>query len=162
MALKPIILLVCAATLVFACGGDEETVAIEGGEITIEAEGEGVRISGEQEGVGAISGQFGEKAEIPDGFPEDLPIYPGSEVVAGMLAGAGGMVTLQSGDDLEKVTAFYREKLVEEGWTLGPEMDMGAQRVLPIQKEGQNGAVQISREGDLTNIVLTAGFGPGS
>jgi hypothetical protein len=79
-----------------------------------------------------------------------------------MVAGGGGMVTLQTGDDFEKVTAFYLEKLVEEGWSLGPAMDMGAQRVLPIQKEGRNGAVQISREGDVTNIVLTAGMGPGS
>jgi hypothetical protein len=162
MALKRIILLLCAATLVLACGGDEETVEIEGGEVTFEAEGEGVRISGEQEGVGAITGRFGENAEIPDGFPEDIPIYPGSDVVAGMVAGAGGMVTLQTGDDAEKVAVFYREKLVEEGWTLGPEMDLGAQLVLPIQKEGQNGAVQISREADVTNIVLTAGMGPGS
>jgi hypothetical protein len=162
MALRPIILLVCAATLALACGGDEETVEIEGGEITIEAEGEGARISGEQEGFGAFSGEFGEEAEIPDGFPEDIPIYPDSEVVAGMLAGAGGMVTLHTGDDIETVSAFYREKLVEEGWTLGPEMDIGPQRVLPMQKEGQNGAVQISRDGDLTKIVLTAGFGSGS
>ena len=162
MALKRIILLLCAATLVLACGGDEKTVEIEGGELTFEAEGEGVRISGEQEGVGAITGRFGENAEIPDGFPEDVPIYPGSEVIGGMVAGAGGMVTLQTGDDAEKVAAFYREKLVKEGWSLSPEMDLGVQRVLPIQKEGQNGAVQISREADATTIVLTVGMGPGS
>ena len=65
MSLTRIILLLCAATLVLACGGDEETVEIEGGELTFQAEGEGVRISGEKEGVGAISGQFGENAEIP-------------------------------------------------------------------------------------------------
>ena len=162
MSLKRLILLLCAATLVLACGGDEETVEIEGGELTFEVEGEDVRISGEKEGVGAISGRFGEKAEIPDGFPEDIPIYPGSDVIGGMVAGAGGMVTLQTGDDSEKVAAFYREKLVEEGWSLAPEMDLGGGQVLPIEKEGRNGAVQISREANATNIVVTVGMGPGS
>ena len=162
MSLKRIILLLCAATLVLACGGEEETVEIEGGELTFEAKGEGVRISGEKEGVGAISGQFGENAEIPDGFPEDVPIYPGSKVIGGMVAGAGGMVTLQTGDDAEKVAAFYREKLVNEGWNLVPEMVLGGRQVLPIEKESRNGAVQISREAKATTIVLTVGMGPGS
>jgi len=159
MSLTRIILLLCAATLVLACGGDEETVEIEGGELTFEAEGDGVRISGEKEGVGAISGRFGENAEIPDGFPEDVPIYPGADVIGGMVAGGGGMVTLQSGDDLGKVTAFYRENLVKEGWNLASEMDLGEQRVLAVQKEGRNGAVQISREGSDTNILITIGLG---
>jgi len=156
------ILLLCAATLVLACGGEEETVEIEGGELTFEAEGEGVRISGEKEGVGAISGRFGENAEIPDGFPEDVPIYPGADVIGGMVAGDGGMVTLQTRDDAEKVTAFYRENLVKEGWNIGQEMDLGGQRVLAVEKEGRNAAVQISREADATTIVTTVGMGPGS
>ena len=162
MSLKRITLLLCAATLVLACGGEKETVEIEGGELAFEAEGEGVRISGEKEGVGAISGRFGENAEIPDGFPEDVPIYPGSDVIGGMVAGAGGMVTLQTGDDAEKVAAFYREKLVNEGWSLAPEMDLGGRQMLPIEKESRNGVVQISREPKATTIVLTVGMGPES
>jgi hypothetical protein len=159
MSLTRFILLLCAATLLLACGGDEETVEIEGGELTFEAEGEGVRISGEKEGVGAISGQFGENAEIPNGFPEDVPIYPGADVIGGMAAGGGGMVTLQTGDDPEKVAAFYRENLVKEGWSLATEMDLGGQRVLAAEKEDRNAAVQISREANATTIVMTIGMG---
>jgi hypothetical protein len=159
MSVKRFILLLCAATLVLACGGEEETVEIEGGEVTFEAEGEGVRISGEKEGIGAISGQFGENAAIPDGFPEDVPIYPGTDVIGGMVAGDGGMITLQTGDDFEKVAAFYRENLVKEGWSLAPEMDLGGRWVLPVEKEGRDGAVQITREADATTIVITVGMG---
>jgi len=159
MSVTRIILLLCAATLFFACGGEEETVEIEGGDLTVKAEGEGVRISGEKEGVGAISGQFGENAEIPDGFPEDVPIYPDAKVVGSMLAGGGGMVTLQTGDDPGEVTAFYRENLVKEGWSIASEMDLGGQHLLAVEKGGRNGAVQISREGSDTNILVTIGMG---
>ena len=160
MSLTRFILLLCAATLLFACGGEEEIVEIDGGKLTFEAKDEGVRISGEKEGVGAISGQFGDHAEIPDGFPKDVPIYPGTDVIGGMVAGEGGMVTLQTSDDIEKVAAFYRENLAKEGWTLGPEMDLGSQRVLPVEKEGRNAAVQIAREANATTIVVTIGLGP--
>jgi hypothetical protein len=152
-------LVLLAATLALACGGDEKTVETESGTFTVEREGEGVRISGEEEGVGAFSGQFGENARIPDGFPEDVPVYPDAKVMGGMAAGGGGMVTLQSEDDPDEVVDFYREKLVEEGWSLGPPMDLMGQRVLPFEKGDRNGAVQVSREESETTILLTVGMG---
>ncbi len=152
-------LFACAAALILACGGDERTVETEAGDLTFEAEGDRVVISGEQEGVGEISGQFGEDAEVPEAFPKDLPLYPDAKVMGSMLAGGGGMITLQSGDDPDEVVDFYREKLVDEGWTISAEMDLGEQRVLAVEKEGRNGAVQVSREGSDTTILVTIGMG---
>lgn len=143
-----------AATLALACGGDEKTIETEDGTFTVEAEEGGVRISGEQEGVGAVSGLFGENAKIPDGFPKDVPVYPDASVVAGVAAGGGGMITLQTGDDPDEIVAFYREELTGEGWSLASEMDIGDQRILPIEKGDRNGAVQISREGGDTTILI--------
>ena len=159
MSHSRLILILCAAALLLACGGGEETVEIEGGTLSFEAEGDRVRISGEQEGVGAISGQFGENAEVAEGFPEDLPLYPGAKLLGSMLAGEGGMITLQSGDEPAEIADFYRENLVEQGWTLSAEMDLGGQQVLAVEKEGRNGAVQVSREGSDTNILITVGMG---
>jgi hypothetical protein len=159
MSVKRVSSLLLAATLALACGGDEKTVETESGTFTVEREGEGVRISGEEEGVGTFSGQFGENARIPDGFPEDVPVYPDARVMGGMAAGGGGMVTLQTEDDPEEVVDFYREKLVEEGWSLGPPMELMGQRVLPFEKGDRNGAVQISREESETTILLTIGMG---
>ena len=50
---------------------------------------------------------------------------------------------------------------MKEGWTLAPEMDLGGQRVLPVEKQGRNAAVQIAREANATTIVVTIGMGPG-
>jgi hypothetical protein len=154
-----IIPILCAATLILACGGEEETVETESGSFTVETEGKGVRISGEDEEAGAISGQFGENAEIPDGFPKDVPIYPDAKVLGSMVTGEGTILTLQTADDPGKVTAFYREKLSKEGWSLASEIDLGGQRMLAIEKGERSGAVQISREGDDTNILVTVGAG---
>jgi len=147
------------ATLALACGGDEKTVEIDGASFTVEREGEGLRISGEDEEGGAFSGQFGENARVPDGFPKDVPVYPDAQVVGGMVAGEGGMLTLQTDDDLDEVAEFYREKLAKEGWSLGPPMDVMGRRLLSFEKGDRNGAVQISREANVTTILVTVGMG---
>ena len=148
MALKRIILLLCAATLVLACGGDEETVEIEGGEVTFEAEGEGVRISGEQEGVGAIAGRVRRATRrFPTDSPRTFPSIRMRRWWPAWSPAPGGWSRCRPATTRE-VVAFYREKLVDEGWTLVRRWILGAQRVLPLEKEGQNGAVQISREAD--------------
>jgi hypothetical protein len=148
-----------AATLALACGGDEKTVEIDGAAFTVEREGEGFRISGEEEGVGAFSGEFGENARIPDGFPEDVPVYSDARVVGGMVAGEGAMLTLQTDDDPDQVAEFYRERLVKEGWSLGPPMDVMGRRLLSFEKGDRSGAVQISPEAGDTTILITIGMG---
>ena len=55
--------------------------------------------------------------------------------------------------------AFYREKLGSEGWSLEGEMNLGGQRILPIEKGYRNGAVQISREGGDTTILIIVDAG---
>jgi hypothetical protein len=152
-------LLLFAAAMALACGGDETTVETEDGAFTVEADDGGVRISGEKEGVGEVEGLFGEDAKIPDAFPKDVPVYPDATVVAGMASGEGGMVTLQTGDDLDEIVAFYREELQGEGWSLESEMNLGGQRILPIEKAGRSGAVHISRKGDDTTILIIVNAG---
>ncbi len=159
MWIHHLILLLFAVTLALACGGDEKTIETEEGTFTIETDDGGVRISGEEEGVGEVTGLFGENAKIPDGFPKDVPVYPDATVVAGMAAGEGGMVTLQTGDDPDEIVAFYREELKSEGWSLEGEMNLGGQRILPIEKGGRSGAVQISREGGDTTILIIVDAG---
>ena len=162
MWIHHLILLLFAATLVLACGGNEKTIETEEGTFTVETEDGGVRISGEEEGVGEVTGLFGENAKIPDGFPKDVPVYPGSEVSDATVAGAAVLIRLRTGDDFEKVVAFYREKLAEEGWSLTPEREFSGGRVLPVEKEGRKGAAQISREADGTAIFVAIGVNSAS
>lgn len=157
-----------AATLALACGGDEESVEphvetfaieTEEGAFQVEASEEGVRISGEEEGGGAVVGQFGEAVEIPDDFPQDVPLYPDAKVVAAMMSEGQGMLTLRTGDTPEQVAKYLREQFEREGWSFGSELDLMGQQMLAFEKGDRIGAVQISREESETSIILTVGSG---
>ncbi|QQS26894.1 hypothetical protein IPM44_04255 [bacterium] len=62
-------------------------------------------------------GTFSSKAELPKNYPSDIPVYPGATVVYSVVKeGEGSNVTLQSADDVQKITAYYEEQLATQGW----------------------------------------------
>jgi hypothetical protein len=59
------------------------------------------------------------QTRLPFDFPKDVPIYPGAAVKqAGSNPGVKLMVILESRDPKDKVLAFYRTKLPQNGWKL--------------------------------------------
>lgn len=64
----------------------------------------------------------GEAADIPEEFPNDLPMYPGAVAAQSKGAVADGVpmaaVQLQSDDSPKEVYDFYMEKFEREGWTI--------------------------------------------
>ena len=60
---------------------------------------------------------YGENLGVPAGFPEDVPVYPGIEV---MMASEGQNNTFhiqaKSEDSFAKIDNFYRQELEEAGW----------------------------------------------
>jgi hypothetical protein len=64
----------------------------------------------------------GSIADIPDEFPSEVPIYPGSVAAQskGAVSDSGPMAALQlqTSDAPEKVYDFYLEKFSGEGWTI--------------------------------------------
>ena len=70
--------------------------------------------------------------EVPQDFPEDVPMYPGAETVSAVWhrdRGAGS-AQLLSTDAPDDVAQWYRERLPEEEWTLG-------------NSEGSSGAIRM-------------------
>ena len=61
-------------------------------------------------------------AAIPDGFPAEVPIYPGSVPSMGKSGVSDGIpmaaVQLLTTDSPEQVYDFYMEKFSSEGWTI--------------------------------------------
>jgi hypothetical protein len=61
-------------------------------------------------------------AEIPENFPDEVPIYPGAVPARGKGAEVDGTplaaVHLMSLDSPEQVFGFYRDKLESDGWTI--------------------------------------------
>jgi hypothetical protein len=59
---------------------------------------------------------------IPEAFPEDVPIYPGSTAAQGKGAVLDGTpiaaIQLQTKDSPDEVYEFYADKFTREGWTI--------------------------------------------
>ena len=71
----------------------------------------------------------GVTAAIPENFPDNVPIYPGSQPARGYAKQAEemGMYALQLAtmDSPSKVHEFYRTGLEASGWDLAPDRDHG-------------------------------------
>jgi hypothetical protein len=67
-------------------------------------------------------GQLDPKVAMPNGFPSDFPVYPGARPTAqGQISSNGKTtweVTWQTLDGLDKVQAFYTDKLKQGDWTI--------------------------------------------
>jgi hypothetical protein len=59
---------------------------------------------------------------MPDGFPTDVPIYPGARLTAAAKFTSGAQTTWgmnwETLDSLDKVQAFYSTKLSQGDWTI--------------------------------------------
>lgn len=59
---------------------------------------------------------------IPEAFPEDVPIYPGSTAAQGKGAVLDGTpiaaIQLQTNDSPDEVYEFYADKFTRDGWTI--------------------------------------------
>lgn len=62
------------------------------------------------------SGEVRPSPPLPEGFPLDVPVYPGATVLVTHRTATQLTVTFITSDGLPPVLAFYREGLPREGW----------------------------------------------
>jgi hypothetical protein len=86
-------------------GGESEAAAVVDGLF---------RSGGSGDEIQSFSG------ELPPGFPEDLPAYPGSKVIVSFLIrseeGASYFVIYDSGDSVEEILSYFQERFDEDPW----------------------------------------------
>lgn len=103
----------------------------------------------------------GVAAAIPDNFPEEVPIYPGSVPARGKGADIDGVpvsaVQLMSNDDADTVMDYYVESLEGEGWSVETTDGMGGTRRIAASREGCRIRVLTApaEEGGTNIIVVT-------
>ncbi|MBP9827472.1 hypothetical protein KBC99_03275 [Candidatus Saccharibacteria bacterium] len=62
--------------------------------------------------------RFSSQSELPNNFPSDIAIYPGATVSYSLVDKNNNItVTLQSGDSIEKIEAYYIQALSTQGWS---------------------------------------------
>ena len=144
-----------------ACGsGDERTVEMEdGGTATVHGDDEGVGVRGTTEDGEEYAIRVGTRAELPDDFPDDVPVHPGASVEASMsMPGEGQMITFATQSAPDAVYRFYKDGLAKQGWSIEAEMNLGGQRMLSGRKGDRVASVQLveADEGG-TRVVVTVG-----
>ncbi len=86
-----------------------------GGKVDVDATGEGVTFRDNKTGEAVTFGT----GTLPAGFPEDLPTYPGGQIILANVAGAGKTATLSQTveEDVDTVFAWYDSTLKADGYT---------------------------------------------
>jgi hypothetical protein len=124
----------------------------------VQKKGDTVTVKGES----GESLTFGAK-EIPSNFPKDIPIYPGSKPVGSYVAtgqDSGIIVGLETGDDFERVVAYYSEELTKNGWTVTGQTGVTASSaVYPIKKGETSGVITIQKQEEQKNVAIAIVLG---
>lgn len=84
---------------------------------------------------------LGAGAKVPDGWPQDVPLYPGAKVTAAMSNEAQIVLGLETSDSPEQAVAFYKDKL--SGMKQEAAMNTTQQQML-VYKDGTQRMVQLS------------------
>ncbi|MDZ4655555.1 MAG: hypothetical protein U1F44_06735 [Coriobacteriia bacterium] len=135
-------------------GAIEKTTGVDvdagDGSVTYEAEdGSTVEITGEQ-------------SDVPEGFPDDFPVYDAdiensSKISSG--EGTGFYVGLVTTDAYDDVFEWYTSKLAEEGWEILAELntqnDGVKSGVVTVSKGTSEGGVTFAEDGDVTRIAIS-------
>jgi hypothetical protein len=104
------------------------------------------------------------EGELPPGFPDDLPVYPGARVLASLLqvgdSDAGYLVIYDTDDARADVAAFYDERLSADPWQVDAGQDgrdTTAHQFSKIDDPNIAGVLLIaeSKDDELTTIVAS-------
>jgi hypothetical protein len=120
--------------------------------VTQSRKGSQVTIEG-KEGKVQVSGEGG--LALPDGFPKDVPIYPGSTIAVSAAVKDGMHVALKTADPSTKVAAFYKEKMKTEGWAIEAATNTEESSMLVGKKDKRTLAVMTGRDSDGASVNLT-------
>jgi hypothetical protein len=118
----------CVAVLVLlpltGCGAIAEKAVETSTGVDIDEGGDSVTVTGDDGETVEIQG--GDDASLPKGFPEDVPVYEDADIKMGNSMTSDGKttysVTLQTSDDVDTASAWYKDALPKEGWSLEGDM----------------------------------------
>lgn len=159
--------LVIGLTLLGACSSEEAAEKIEEAkEAVAEKAGDAHETVAEKaadahEAVaekveGAVETVKSKIADLPDGFPSDIPVYPNAKYVKTVVSENGiTMVKLTSTDKVDAIADYYDAALKKAGWHAKPSMDNpSGGKILPFDKDDTGLSVQLTEQPEETKISL--------
>ena len=85
----------------------------------VDPDGKGMHLTATSPEGKQFNASIGDEVDIPEEFPKDVPIFPGSTPMAFMSApDEGVIVTFKSGEEQQDIFDFYQSSLVDGGWEI--------------------------------------------
>ncbi len=86
---------------------------------TTDSDGMGMHLTATDPGGREIKASIGDEIEIPEEFPKDVPIFPGSTPMAFLFAPDEGIiVTFKSAEEQQEIFDYYQSTLMDDGWEI--------------------------------------------
>ena len=101
-----------------------------------------------------------QKMVIPESFPSDFPLYPGSRlesarnVERGAVSWASETIILSSDDGVSEVVEFYERELPERGWAVMARTAVDDQVTTSFKKDRQVAVIGVSRDTKRTLVSI--------
>jgi hypothetical protein len=151
---------IASLSLVLACGGEESPTPAPSPEPTaaepaVPATPAPPTPSAEAPAPGPDAGTVTEGV-IPEGYPSDIPVYPGADPGPAMtMPGLGVFATFESDDATDAILAHFRSELGNNGWAVQDSADGTG---VDGTKEGRSVQVRVrTAESGRSEIAVSAG-----
>ena len=130
---------------------------IIGRDVKIEENGESTTIKSEDQEI-----SFSVTGTLPEGFPQDFPLYPEATISSSFTAKGEGTngtsIVLGSQDAIEKVIEFYKSELPQKGWKIVSNFEQQGSSTISFEKELVSGFLGITKgEKGISTISVTIG-----
>ncbi len=124
------------------------TASQDGENVTIESVGGKVELT-----TGSMS------VEIPDGFPDDMPLYPGATVKVASESAGMILVSLETADSSKQVWDYYKKELGDKGWQILSTLNAPEGGQISVKKDSQVCTVTIAtvkKSGGATATIMVS------
>jgi nitrous oxide reductase accessory protein NosL len=124
----------------------------------MDPDGKGMHITATKPDGKKFEASIGEQVDMPDEFPKDVPVFPGSTPMASMYSPDDGiLVTFKSPEEQQAIFDFYQSSLTNDGWDVRDAEGYVDQLSLEARKENRTVTVTVGgRTGDSrVSVIVT-------
>ena len=135
-------------------GRTEKNTIIE----TIDSDGKGMHLTATDQGGQEIKASIGDEIDIPEEFPKDVPIFPGSTPMAFLFSpNEGIIVTFKSTEEQQEIYDYYQSTLTDDGWEiLGEKTEEGRISFEAIKQDRKVAVIVAGTKGDSrVSVIVT-------
>ena len=139
----------------YACKSKTETHESDKGKVEIDREGEKADITIETK-EGETFTMTVNKGELPEGWPTELPVLPGGNIVFSQTEAKSNMqqISIETEKPMADAMEFYKKKLNTGGWNIENTMTMPQMNMISAKKSNRELMLQTMDVDGKTQIQI--------